>query len=276
MKGKQAKDEAVGPTPDWLLERIAAGDLPPERAEALRRRLEAEEGGGERLAGLASSNAEILAAHPPAEMARAIRGRAAAETAKGAAAGAAPARSFWVVGAPALAFATAIAAVFFLPPARPGGSVATAPIVATGGTDDGDRIKGLEPRLRIYRKVGKLGKKVELLEDGAAARPGDELQLAYVAAGRRYGAVLSLDGAGRVTFHLPVGGGAPAAVPLRAQGEVSLPASYQLDAAPRFERFLFVTSDTPFSTERLPDVIRGEAPPPAGTSAIVFTVRKEP
>lgn len=273
MKGKQAKEEAAGRMPDWLLERIAAGDLPPERAEALRRRLEAEGGGGERLAALASSNAEILAAYPTAEMVRAIRGRAAAETTEGAATGGTRARPFWVVGAPALAFAAAIAAVFLLPPARPGGSTATTPIVATGGADDGDRVKGLDPRLRIYRK---LGKKVELLEDGAAARPGDELQLAYVAAGRRYGAVLSLDGAGRVTFHLPVAGGAPTAVSLRAQGEVSLPASYQLDAAPRFERFLFITSDTPFSTERLPEVIRGEAPPPPGTSAIVFTVRKEP
>jgi hypothetical protein len=270
MNGKQAKDEAAGLTPDWLVERLAAGDLPAAQAEALRRRLEGEAGGPERLASLASSNAEILAAHPPAEMAHLIRTRAAADAAKRTAA---LPRSFWVMGVPVLACAAAIAAVFLLPPARPGGSGGTVVLAPVGTADDGVILKGLEPRLRVYRK---LGRKIERLTDGAAARAGDELQLAYIAAGRRYGAVLSLDGSGRVTFHLPVDGAGSAAALLRAQGEVSLPASYQLDAAPRFERFLFVTADAPFSIERLPEVIRGDASPPAGTSAIVFTVRKEP
>ncbi len=270
MKGKHAKDEAGRPMPDWLVERLAAGDLPPDEAEALRRRLEGEPGGLERLAALTSSNRDILSAHPPAEMAHLIRARASADAAKRASA---RRRSLWVVGAPVLACAAAIGAVFFLPPARPGGSNGTVVLAPVGATEDGENIKGLDPRLRVYRK---LGKKVERLADGAAARAGDELQLAFIAAGRRYGAVLSLDGAGRVTFHLPVDGAGGTAVSLRAQGEVSLPVSYQLDSAPRFERFLFVTSDAPFSIERLPEVIRGDASPPAGASAIVFTVRKEP
>lgn len=269
MKGKQAKDEMAGRVPDWLLERLAAGDLPAAEAESVRRRVEAEAGGPERLAALTASNAEILAAHPPAAMAHLIRTRVVADAAKRAG----RRRSLLLMGVPLVACAAAVAAVFVLPPARPGGSGQTVVLGPVGAADEGEILKGLDPRLRVYRK---LGKKVERLADGAAARAGDELQLAYIAAGRRYGAVLSLDGAGRVTFHLPVDGAGGTAVPLKAQGEVSLPASYQLDAAPRFERFLFVTADAPFSIERLPEVIRGDASPPAGASAIVFTVRKEP
>ena len=94
-----------------------------------------------------------------------------------------------------------------------------------------------------------------------------------MAHGNRYGAVVSLDGAGRITYHLPEGGGQASA--LRGSGEVSLPQSYQLDAAPSFERFLIVAGNAPFDTGVLADVLRGAAKPPAGTETSTFTVRKE-
>jgi hypothetical protein len=253
------KKDAPGRVPEWLVERLAAGDLPPARADELRRRLAAEPGGLERLARLADSDAEILSAHPPVTMAAAVRQRAAeADRRDAARAGSRTGGSLRMVGAPALALVAVTALIVWLRP-------------VDEGTFE-ERLKG-EPSLRVYRK---LDRKTERLKDGANARPGDELQLSYMAGGRRYGAVLSLDGAGRVTFHLPSGGSTGQAPALNSRGEVLLPASYQLDAAPQFERFLLVASDKPFSLDRLPDVIRGTAPLPADTQIVWFTVRKEP
>ena len=130
-------------------------------------------------------------------------------------------------------------------------------------------MKGLRPSLRVYRKAAG---KVERLQDGAATHAGDELQLAYVAAGRRYGAVASVDGAGRVTYHLPAAPGP--AVRLSAEGETTLPSSYELDAAPGFERFVFLTGDQPFDASVLADIATGRAAAPVDTKAVIFTVKK--
>jgi hypothetical protein len=249
----------AGKVPEWLVERLAAGDLPAERAREIQQRLEREPDGKERLARVTASNAEILAAHPPEEVAAEIRRRAASANRRTAAADHAK-RSTWVFAIPALAAAAAILVLWIKPPRPP-----------EGVTEDGfdERIKG-PPSLRVFRKAGK---KAEPLADGAPAHAGDELQLAYLAAGHRYGAVLSLDGAGRVTFHLPEDGTGPAP-PLKT-GMVTLPQSYQLDAAPGFERFLIIAGDAPFDTSGLADVIKGSAKPPAGTKISAFTVRKE-
>lgn len=81
---------------------------------------------------------------------------------------------------------------------------------AGGNTASGDteRIKGLRPSLRVYRKNAG---KIERLKDGAPAHAGDQLQVAYVAAGHQFGMVASVDGAGQVTYHLPAVGGGPRA-----------------------------------------------------------------
>ena len=68
--------------PDWLLERLAAGELPEEQALGLRARLDAQ-GEDERLAALVTSNAEILAALPVARVVPEIERRAAAASAAG-------------------------------------------------------------------------------------------------------------------------------------------------------------------------------------------------
>lgn len=87
----------------------------------------------------------------------------------------------------------------------------------------------------------------ERLEDGVVARQGDLVRLQYAAAGAAYGAILSVDGRGAVTRHLPLQG--DAAVSLASGGTVSLEAAYELDDAPRWERFFLVTSMHPFSVE---------------------------
>jgi hypothetical protein len=86
------------------------------------------------------------------------------------------------------------------------------------------------------------------LASGAGAHPRDRLQLSYVPGEARYGVLLSVDGRGGVTLHLPREPGM--AAPLGA-GEVLLPDAYELDDAPGFERFFFVHAGTPFPVEKV-------------------------
>lgn len=262
-------NERPGSVPEWLLERLAAGDLPTARAAEVRRRLALEPGGAERLAALTRSNEEILAAHPPGTMVNEITDRAhRAARLEAARAGAQRSRNWLFVVAPPVLALGSLGVMMALRAPKQGAVVGVA-AQSTATGDDGDIIKGT-PRLRIYRKIGEASQR---LQTNAAARAGDQLQLAYVSAGRRFGAVVSADGAGKVTFHLPADAGP--AVQLRAGGEIALSASYELDAAPGFEKFLFVTSDAPFDASVLTDVATGKSPAPAGTSMISFTLRKE-
>jgi len=108
------------------------------------------------------------------------------------------------------------------------------------------RLKGLRSHVVVYKR----GTKEPLaLEDGAHVRPGDVLQLAYVAKDAGYGVILSIDGAGQITQHLPEQGSA--AAKLTRGGEQHLPHAYELDAAPMFERFFMVTGDAPFDADRV-------------------------
>jgi len=129
---------------------------------------------------------------------------------------------------------------------RPGGD---GPITAIDPGPEQTEIKG-DPGLLVFRKRES---RLERLSQGAHAAQGDQLQLDYVhSAG--YGVVLSLDGAGRITLHLPQAG-TDAAVRL-TNGQVRLPSSYELDDAPRFERFFIVTADAPFSAATVVDAAR--------------------
>jgi len=211
-------------TPDWLVERIALGELPQAELAAARQQLESEPDGPARLAAIEASNREILAAHPAPAMAERIRERTAE------AAGARWSR--WQLGAlfaaPALAAAAAL--VFWLGP----------------GPGDDIRLKGLRSHLVLHRTTDG---QVEPLADRAPAHAGDRIQISYLAAGKKFGAVLSIDGRGNLTHHLAAPGPAPAQ--LTAAGEIALLSSFELDDAPDFERFILVACDKPYDQERL-------------------------
>ncbi len=96
-------------------------------------------------------------------------------------------------------------------------------------------------QLLVYRKIQE---RVETLSDGEKARAGDLLQLAYVSAEDSYGMILSIDGRGAVTLHLPESEGDSTKLELSKQS--LLPSAFELDDAPEFERFFFLTSDSPF------------------------------
>lgn len=208
----------------------------------------------EELQALRESNDEILAAHPPAAVAAEVKRRLRATEARLRS----PSRVRWLVAA-ASALGAAVLVV----------SVGA----RRGPADDGVRLKGLAPHLVVYRD----GATPERLADRAPARPHDVVQLGYVAAGRRYGAIVSLDGRGEVTLHL-----APQA--LAETGEVRLPSAFELDDAPAFERFVFVTGDEPFDEADVLGAARGAAtggnardaplPLPRGLQQSSFTLEK--
>jgi hypothetical protein len=224
-------------TPDWLLERIALGELPPEELSKARARLAQEPDGEARLAALEADNRATLEKLPPAAVAREVELRsAAARRLEVAREQQRPLRRL----APAFALVPALAAVALFVVVRPGGS-------STGVGMEGPevtRTKGLLPQLLVHRQGAA---EPERLADGAAAKAGDVVQVSYIAAGFPYGAIVSVDGRGAVTLHVPESGAQ--SVPLAASGTHALPRAYELDDAPAFERFLFITADTPFALE---------------------------
>lgn len=219
------------PLLDWTLERFLVNELPPEQMAALSERLTHDAEMAARLKALEQSNAAILGAHPPAETAAAIRRKLhVAETH----AREQKRRGGWnlvLTMAPALAVIL-LATFVFLPGVGP----------FFGIRDEVTRFKGLDARVALYRQTPG---GPEALAAGASAGAGDVLQVAYVAAGRKYGVVVSIDGNGAVTLHLPESEGGKAAA-LQTGGEVPLAHAYELDAAPKFERFFLITGEKPF------------------------------
>lgn len=246
--------------PDLLLERLVRGELPPDQAAALQARLDAEPDGPQRLQALAESDRQILFLHPPATVAARVHRRLGRRRlAVGA-----------LLGSPVLAAALALVALRI--PGDPG----------VWEPEGQDRPKGPEPvtEIRVYRDDGSAGQR---LEAGALLQPSDLLQVAYVAGGRPYGVIVSVDGAGSVTLHFPPQEGASTA--LTGGGETLLPFSYELDDAPVFERFFLVTSTDPLAPDRVVDAARalarqgraldGDLPLPDTLSQTSLLLRKE-
>lgn len=239
-------------TPDWLLERIALGELPPEELAAARARLASEPGGLERLARLEADDRATLAKRPPsefaAEVARRRRGVEASRSMR-----ASPSSRRWM---PAVALGLPVTVGFALLMVLSRRELPEESHSPQAVLLDTTRTKGLEPKLLIHRQTRG---EPEPLADSARAAPGDVLQLSYVSAGKRYGAVLSVDGRGSVTLHFPE---SLEGSPELKGGTVSLPSAYELDDAPAFERFFFVTSDAPFDVRTVMESARQLAQEP--------------
>ncbi len=241
------------PIPDWLLERVAADDIPAQQRAEIERRLAADETSQARLEELRRANQAILAQYPPAQVTAEIERRlhlaeVAARTQAQTQSQTPRWRSFSVIGG--LAAATAVAALMLTVGPGPGpgpGPTATNdpidPLVAVG--PEVTRAKG-DARLIAYRKRGD---EVERLTPAAPARAGDLIQLSYLAAGQAHGVVLSIDGAGAVTLHYPRTAGGH--TELEDGGPIALPHAYELDDAPAFERFFFITGPAPIDVQHV-------------------------
>ena len=98
-------------------------------------------------------------------------------------------------------------------------------------------------RLKIFRQG-----ESEMLMPGAWVSEGDTLMLHYVALkGAVYGVILSVDGRGRISRHFPTEEHGSSR--LHQGSEQALHHAFELDDAPRFERFFFLTSRHPVDLE---------------------------
>lgn len=261
--------------PDLLLERYRLGELPRDEADDLARRLAADDGLRRRLEALDRSDETIRHDYPASWLAGRIRERLGREHPP------APAtRAAWTGAWPAsAALAVAAALVVVLLP-RLTGPPPVVPAVAPGsGEAPSERIKGLEPALILFRKTAKGS---QSLAPGDVTRAGELIRVAYRAAGRPYGVILSLDGRGLVTLHLPARGGEAAR--LRPGALVLLDNAYELDDAPRWECFFFVTAESPFDVATIVAATReaaasGQAPAalrlPRPLEQFTFSLQKE-
>lgn len=222
------------PVPELLVEKLALDELSAAQAASVRERL--GEHAQRRLDALAASDAEILEALPPSLVAAQVR-----EAVKRSRP---PAKSRWT---PWLATAAVAAALLLW--GLIGGTVETAdpaptrvaradPAAAAAGTDadsDAVRFKG-GTTLWVSRFADGQSQR---LATGDRVAAGQTLQVEYAAGDARHGVIVSIDGAGKAWLHFPdtVAGDSS------LRGRASLSHGYELDDAPGFERFFFVTTD---------------------------------
>jgi hypothetical protein len=238
--------------PDLILEQFRLGELPRQDAERLTALLSADAGLRARQEQLEQSDVAIAQQYPAGWLAQHVRARLPPPTTRGAG---------WRLP---LALAATVALVIFAAPQMTRGPVLLAPAA------NEDRIKGLRPALTIYRRTPS---GTETLADGGVARPGDLLRVGYAGAGRPFGIIFSIDGRGMVTRHFPDRGDRAAAL---ARGAVTLlDQAYELDDAPGWERFYFVTGDTPFAVAPVIDAARRIAAGAAGPAAVPLPIPRE-
>ena len=237
--------------PDLLLERYRLGEMTPDEGAAFERRLHGDEELRQRLRALDASDEEIRRRYPAEVLGSQVRRRLEAGAKD--APRTAGARFFglrWKTAA-------VLAGVLVL-------AVLVGPPLLGPGDGPGDRVKGLEPTLLLFRKTPEGS---EPLKDGATARAGDLIRIGYRAAGQRWGVIVSVDGRGVVTRHLPRDGAHAARLPTESQA--LLDSAYELDDAPRWERFYFVAGPAPFDTAPILEAANRVAasgsagPPPA-------------
>jgi hypothetical protein len=226
-------------TPDWLLEKATLGELSASERASID-----DPNFDERVRALAQDNAVILAAYAPHDVASEVKRRVGARVYR-------PARALGI-GA-GVALLASVAAVVIVR-AQPGEDI---------------RFKGAAAHLTLQRQRGA---EVELLHAGDTASAGDRVQIMVTTGGARYGVVLSVDGRGVVTLHYPSSENGDTALPARA--EFALPFAYTLDDAPRFERFILITSPSALDPHTILAAARAGQPLAVGTRSDFTLVKK--
>ena len=238
--------------PDLFLEQLRLDELPPEDARRLRAEIEASSEAAKRLSALESADRKTLDRYPAPEVAReALRRHHQSEGEEGERRLDTKRRRHWRLAVALPAVAAAGLALWIAPPLNnplsdgstdlpsPAFTGPTVPHDLSERTNDTTRQKGA-PRLLLHRQ--RAGQP-ELLLDPVRANAGDVVQISYIAAGAAHGVILSIDGRGAVTLHHPDTQSDP--TDLNPGGRVALAHAYELDDAPRFERFWLVTGRLP-------------------------------
>ncbi|MFW6312440.1 MAG: hypothetical protein ACOC2N_00965 [Spirochaetota bacterium] len=238
------KEERV---PDILIEQYVLGELPAEEA----RRIEKTDGFVERVAAIERDNADFSGKYPAGAFALRVENQYRAE----------------IESESRPTGRTRRTAFRFMTLAVPGAAILVIGLLIFGGlgidvdpifdpSSEVTRLKGIEPELSVYRSIGGDNGSAEELSDGDRAAEGDRLQIAYNAAGQAYGVIVSIDGRGALTLHHPVTVSSPPV--LVAGGEQSLPYGYELDDAPEFEKFYFITSEDAFDVSEILGSVRNQ------------------
>lgn len=112
-------------------------------------------------------------------------------------------------------------------------------------------IKGEHVKLFIYRKKNN---QVTQLENDAKAFENDLLQIRYQSTKNKYGVIFSVDGNGTITLQYPQN--TYSTTKLKSSKKEALSNAYELDNAPLFEKFYFVTSTDEINIQELINTIK--------------------
>jgi hypothetical protein len=237
---------------DFCLERFVLGELSPDEAAETGLTFASDPRVRTAVDSLKASNREILQRYPAAAFKAGLlaRSRAAEEGVSGGgrrrllpAAAASP----WtrLIALASAAAALVLLAVLILPRV-----MRLSNAISSGPDRERTVVKGegsldlSKTQLLVYEKRGD---RTMTLADGNMVGAGALLQLAYVASGEPHGVIVSIDGAGGVTQHFPLGKGGSTLLILNRRS--LLPNAIELDDAPGFERFFLVTSKKPIDVE---------------------------
>jgi hypothetical protein len=230
---------------EYYLERYAMGELPGEEAEEIERMAATDPELQSALENIESSNREILALYPPPIVRASLSTRLTEMQKKSF-----PLKRILAISSAGVVLLTIILVLPLLKN-KPR-------IIYPDSEQDVTLIKGIPKvdlsitQLLVYRKIQD---QVKILSDGDYASAGDLLQLAYVATKESYGMIFSIDGRGLVTLHFPESGGGSTKLELNKQ--FLLPNAIELDDAPGFERFFFLTSESPINVNSVLKELEG-------------------
>jgi Predicted transmembrane transcriptional regulator (anti-sigma factor) len=236
--------------PDLLLERYALGELSEAERSRVETVLSSDPAARARLDELEASSDDILDRYPGAEIAASIKRRMLTSSEGSAGRRSAPGARF----SRGLGLSAAAVALVLV------GAVVARSFLWAPSQDDMLRAKGGAPGLMIYKKTAG---DPQLLADGDRAAKGDVLQIRYAAGAARYGVIVSIDGRGSITWHLPPS--ATSAMPSMPSSRESprleesgafLGSAYELDDAPDFERFFIVSSGEAFDPAKVGAALR--------------------
>lgn len=222
---------------EYYLERYALGELPDEEVGEIGRLVSSNAELQATLEEIRSSNRDILALYPPLTVKAGLLTRLDDVPNKSY-----PLKYVLTISSAVAAF---LILILILPLLK-----RDPRIIFPEAKQDVILVKGIptvdlsRTQLLVYRKIQD---QVEILSDKEQARAGDLLQLAYVTTEEPYGMILSIDGRGIITLHFPEGRWKSTALELNKQ--FLLPNAIELDDAPGFERFFFLTSKSPIDVD---------------------------
>jgi len=231
-------------TKEYYLERFLLGELSEEESVEIRKMISDDIALQTKIEEIESSNREILARYLPSNVQAQIENRI--EQVRNL-----PSLSrlmFQISSKRRIIYISSalisVVLLFFLL-IQPGSKEKIGTFPFDSGSDT-SLVKGLSEidlsstQLLVFRKSQD---SVDILHDGNRAKVGDLLQLAYIAVQKKYGIILSLDARGSITLHFP--SHLSESTELEINKKAFLPYAIELDDAPDFERFLFITSDSP-------------------------------